>query len=59
MCICECNDNNCNNCSKYLSINSNEGQKISEQYSKDVAIALKPIREKYKIYKDVKKYNEN
>jgi len=43
--ICECKNGKCD---KYLSINSQEGNEIEKQYSKDVQAALVQVREKYR-----------
>lgn len=39
-------------CKHYLSINTEEGQRMEEKYDNDVEEALKPIREKYKAIRD-------
>lgn len=43
--ICECENGRCD---RYLSVNSQEGNEIKNQYDKDVQEALVPVREKYK-----------
>ena len=42
--ICDCDGQ----CLNYLSINSNEGQKMHNEYQKDIDEALIPVREKFK-----------
>ena len=46
MCVCDGCENG--RCDKYLSMNSDEGDQIQEQYKKDVEEALKPVRAKYR-----------
>jgi len=45
--ICACEGDGCEGCKKYLSLNSDRGQELSDQYDKDVEEALKPVRVKY------------
>ena len=45
-CVANCEDI-CNGCKYYISMNSDEGEKILESYENDVHGALKPIKEKY------------
>ena len=41
--ICEGED--CNQCPLYISVNSEEGDKLCQEYDNDVEEALKPVRE--------------
>ena len=42
-----CEGDMCGGCKKYLSLNSDRGDELSESYNKDVEEALKPVRAKY------------
>ena len=46
--ICSKNCSKCYSCSLYISINSEEGDKLNLEYSIDVEEALKPVREKWR-----------
>ena len=41
-CVCECDSCICD---KYISMNSEQGNKLEEEYRKDVDKALEPVRE--------------
>lgn len=43
-----CEADNCMNCPKYVSMNTEEGYKKSEEYEAEVEKALIPVRDKYK-----------
>lgn len=53
--VCDSNkEGRCYNCKDYLSVSSEEGQKMFEHYSEDVEIALLPVAEKWKKIKENK-----
>lgn len=45
ICACDCEYGQC---FKYLSINSDKGNKLSEQYQKEIDIVTNPVKERYK-----------
>lgn len=47
--ICDC-EGDCADfcCQEYLSVNSDEGNKIAAQYQKDIDWVIEPVREKYR-----------
>lgn len=50
-CILGCED--CNNCNKYISMNSERGEELLETYEKDVQKTLKPLKEKWEVVKNI------
>lgn len=50
--VCDCE--NCANCKKYISVNSEDGSKLLEKYEAEVDEALKPLAEKWKRLKEQK-----
>lgn len=49
--ILGCED--CNNCNKYISMNSERGEELLETYEKDVQETLKPLKEKWEVVKNI------
>lgn len=49
--ILGCKD--CNNCNKYISMNSELGEELLETYEKDVQETLKPLKEKWEVVKNI------
>lgn len=47
ICRLSCASKGCYKCSKYISVNSDEGAKLLQQYGQEVEEALQPVREKW------------